>query len=194
MKSLETIISASIATKQRLLADTELLAQVQRLTQRMIETFQADGKVFWCGNGGSAADAQHLAAELSGRFYLDRRPLFSETLHGNASYLTAVANDYSFDHIYARLIQALGRPGDMLIGLSTSGNSPNVVLALQQARQLGLTTVAMTGEGGGAVAAHSEFLIQVPSADTPRIQECHLLLGHAMCEQIEATLFGSESP
>jgi D-sedoheptulose 7-phosphate isomerase len=154
-----------------------------------VDTYKHDGKVLWCGNGGSAADAQHLAAELSGRFYYDRPPLFAEALHVNTSYTTAVANDYSYDVIYSRLVKAMGRKGDVLIGLSTSGNSGNVVKAFEEARALGITTVGFTGETGGKMKAVSDILINIPSTDTPRIQECHMLLGHTICELVEMALY-----
>lgn len=185
------VIAASIAVKQAVLADERLLATVELATQVCVKAFVNGGKVLWCGNGGSAADAQHLAAELSGRFYIDREPLYSEALHVNGSYVTAVANDYAYDEIFARMVRAAGRKGDVLIGMSTSGNSPNVVKALEAARTLGMHTIGMTGETGGKMKAVCDFLINIPSKDTPRIQECHMLLGHLMCELIEASLFKS---
>ena len=141
------------------------------------------------GNGGSAADAQHLAAELSGRFYYDRPPLFSEALHVNTSYITAVANDYSYDIIYSRLVEAMGKKGDILIGLSTSGNSANVIKALEKANEMGITTIAFTGKTGGKMNGIGKYLLNIPSTDTPRIQECHMLLGHTICELVEMNLF-----
>ena len=155
----------------------------------IVSSYKNDGKVLWCGNGGSAADSQHLAAELSGRFYYDRPPLNSEALHVNTSYITAVANDYSYDVIYSRLVKAMGRKGDVLIGLSTSGNSANVIKAFDEANALGMITVGMTGETGGKMKEHCKYLINIPSKDTPRIQECHMLLGHTICELVEMKLF-----
>jgi D-sedoheptulose 7-phosphate isomerase len=143
----------------------------------------------FCGNGGSAADAQHLAAEFSGRFYYDRPPLPSEALHANTSYLTAVANDYSFEEVYSRMIRGVGKEGDILIGISTSGNSPNILRALTTANDLGMITVGMTGESGGRMKEHCDYLLNVPSADTPRIQEAHIMIGHIICELVEAALF-----
>ncbi len=189
-KRIQEVISASIAVKQAVLADERLLAVVRLATEMCVDTFSGGGKVLWCGNGGSAADAQHLAAELSGRFYMDREPLFSEALHVNGSYVTAVANDYSYDEIYARMVRAAGRKGDVLIGMSTSGNSPNIVKALEAARKIGMQTIGMTGETGGQLKDLCDLLINIPSKDTPRIQECHMLLGHLMCELIEDSLFG----
>ena len=182
-------IAASVALKQQVMNSEALLATVQEVANVMNACFANDGKVLWCGNGGSAADAQHLAAEFSGRFYYDRPPLYSEALHVNTSYLTAVANDYSYEEIYARMVRAMGRKGDVLVGLSTSGNSGNVVKAFEAARELGMTTVGMTGESGGKMASLSEYLINIPSTDTPRIQECHMLLGHSLCELVEMTQF-----
>jgi D-sedoheptulose 7-phosphate isomerase len=145
--------------------------------------------VLFCGNGGSAADAQHLAAELSGRFYTDRDPLFAEALHVNTSYMTAVANDYSYDVVYERLVKAKGRKGDVLIGISTSGNSVNIIKALEYANSIGMITIGMTGETGGKMKDHCKYLINVPSKDTPRIQEVHILLGHIICEIVENSYF-----
>ncbi len=180
----------SIALKNALLEDEAFLEKVSNLADQMILCFQNGGKVLFCGNGGSAADAQHLAAEFSGRYYFDRAPLFAEALHVNTSYLTAVANDYSFDHVYARMVQAMGQEGDLLIGLSTSGNSGNVVEAMKVANELKMTTIAFTGNGGGALKTLSDLLIEIPSTDTPRIQECHMLVGHTLCEIVEQKLFG----
>ena len=182
-------LASSIALKQACLADEALLQRVRDAADACSASLRSGGQVYWCGNGGSAADAQHLAAELTGRFYYDRPPLSSEALHANTSYLTAVANDYSYDEVYARLLRGVGKPGDVLIGLSTSGNSVNVVRAFAVAREIGAVTVAFTGAGGGALAAHADLLIDVPSDDTPRIQEAHMLLGHCVCEIVEATLF-----
>lgn len=182
-------IQTSIDLKTSLLKNEAILNSVSKAVEEIISSYKHDGKVLWCGNGGSAADAQHLAAELSGRFYYDRPPLFSEALHVNTSYTTAVANDYSYDVIYSRLVKAMGRKGDVLIGLSTSGNSANVVKALELANELGMITVGFTGETGGKMKDCSKYLINIPSKDTPRIQECHMLLGHTICELVEMKLF-----
>lgn len=182
-------IEESINLKTSLLSNTEILAAVNNTINEIVTCYKNGGKVLWCGNGGSAADAQHLAAELSGRFYYDRPPLFSEALHVNTSYITAVANDYSYDIIYSRLIEAMGKKGDILIGLSTSGNSGNVIKALEKANEMGITTVAFTGKTGGKMNGLSKYLINIPSTDTPRIQECHMLLGHTICELVEMNLF-----
>lgn len=189
MTNIQAIVQASIDTKIRVMADEALLGTVAQVAEAMTTAFQNGKKVLFCGNGGSAADAQHLAAEFSGRFYYDRPPLFSEALHVNSSYVTAVGNDYSYDVIYSRLVQAMGREGDILVGISTSGNSTNVVKALEVANELGMITVAMTGETGGKMKDVSKFLINIPSKDTPRIQECHILLGHILCQLVEENVF-----
>jgi D-sedoheptulose 7-phosphate isomerase len=183
-------IQDSIATKQAILDDPALLAAVARAADVLLHTFRADGKVLFCGNGGSAADAQHLAAELSGRFYFDRPPLFAEALHVNTSYTTAVANDYGYDAVFARMVEAAGRPGDVLVALSTSGNSPNILRAVETARQRGMKVIGMTGTSGGRMKDACDVLLNVPSGDTPRIQEAHILLGHILCQLVEQTLFG----
>jgi D-sedoheptulose 7-phosphate isomerase len=182
-------IKASADLKTSLLSNDAILNTVESVVKEIIECYKKDGKVLWAGNGGSAADAQHLAAELSGRFYYDRPPLFSEALHVNTSYTTAVANDYSYDEIYARLTKAMGRKGDILIGMSTSGNSGNVVKALEVANQAGIITVGFTGETGGKMAGLCKYLVNIPSKDTPRIQECHMVIGHTICELVELNLF-----
>ena len=182
-------ISASIATKQAILANEQLLAQIEQVAKVMIQALRDGKRVLWCGNGGSAADAQHLAAELSGRFYYDRPPLNSEALHCNTSYLTAVANDYGYDLIYSRMIDGACHPGDVLVGISTSGNSKNICNAFKKAKDLGVITVAMTGESGGKMKEMSDYLLNIPSDDTPRIQESHIMVGHIICEMVEAAIF-----
>jgi D-sedoheptulose 7-phosphate isomerase len=182
-------LQSSIDLKSKLLSNDTLLNSVQLIVKDIVECYKNDGKVLWAGNGGSAADAQHLAAELSGRFYYDRPPLFSEALHVNTSYTTAVANDYSYDVIYSRLTKAMGRKGDVLIGLSTSGNSTNVLKAIEVANEIGMVTIAFTGETGGKMKGLPKYLINIPSTDTPRIQECHMILGHTICELVELELF-----
>lgn len=184
--------SESIELKKRILSDDILIKAVESVVDVIVNTYRNEGKVLFCGNGGSAADAQHLAAELSGRYYFDRPPLDADALHVNTSYLTAVANDYSFDQIYSRLVTAAGKKGDVLIGLSTSGNSANVVNAMTEAKKLGYHTIGFTGQGGGKIKTQCDILIEIPSKDTPRIQECHMLIGHSICELVEQTLF-SES-
>jgi D-sedoheptulose 7-phosphate isomerase len=158
----------------------------------MVKSLRRGGTIFFCGNGGSAADAQHLAAELSGRFYFDRAPLPAEALHCNTSYLTAIANDYGFEHVYERLIKGNGKKGDVLVGLSTSGNSLNITKAFETAKNLDITTIAFTGENGGKLKEVADYILQIPSTDTPRIQEAHILIGHIICELIETEMFIEE--
>jgi D-sedoheptulose 7-phosphate isomerase len=184
-----SIIEQSIATKQAVLKDEVLLATIDKATDLVINCFKNGGKVLFCGNGGSAADAQHLSAEFSGRFYTDRDPLPSEALHCNTSYLTAVANDYGYDVVYSRIVKGMGKKGDVLISLSTSGNSLNIINAMKQANELGMINVAFTGETGGSMKEHSDVLINVPSKDTPRIQESHITIGHIICQLVEEGLF-----
>lgn len=188
-EKIEGILSAAIKTKEQVLADKILIQEIENITNTIVAVFNKGGKVLFCGNGGSAADAQHLAAEFSGRFYTDRNPLPSEALHCNTSYLTAVGNDYGFEFVYSRLVKGMGRPGDVLIGLSTSGNSANIVRAFEAAKDLNMTTIAFTGSSGGKLKALSNFLINVPSNDTPRIQECHITIGHIVCQIVEEKLF-----
>jgi len=179
----------ALSLRQTLLADDRMIALVSTIAGVVIDCYRNGGKVFFCGNGGSAADAQHLSTELSGRYYYDRPPLFAEALHVNSSYITAVANDYSYDEIYARWISAIGQTGDVLIALSTSGNSPNVIRAIEQANENGMRTVGFSGESGGKMKGICDHLVCIPSTDTPRIQECHMLFGHAVCEVVEAVIF-----
>ena len=182
-------IKDSIDLKMQILDNQDLLDVIAKVVEICVLAFRNDQKVLFCGNGGSAADAQHLAAELSGRFYYDRPPLFAEALHVNTSYLTAVANDYSFADVFSRLVKAKGRAGDVLIGLSTSGNSKNIINALHAANEIGMKTVGLTGRDGGEMKELCDLLIAVPSVDTPRIQEAHILIGHIICELIESNLF-----
>ncbi len=189
LKFIRERIEASVNLKTALLSHDAILNSLHKLVEEVVNCYRNGGKVLWAGNGGSAADAQHLAAELSGRFYYDRAPLFSEALHVNTSYLTAVGNDYGYEVVYSRLTQAMGKKGDILIGLSTSGNSPNVVNALIKAKSIGMITAAFTGETGGEMKTNCDFLLNIPSTDTPRIQECHMLLGHTLCEMVEMKMF-----
>jgi D-sedoheptulose 7-phosphate isomerase len=189
MNEIKKSISESIQVKQNILENPELLSKISQVSQEIINAFKNDKKVLFCGNGGSAADAQHIAAELSGRFYFDREPLFAEALHVNTSYITAVANDYSYDEVFSRLVKAKGRAGDILIGISTSGNSKNVIKAIEVANEKGMITIGMTGKTGGKMKEICKYLINVPSTDTPRIQEAHIMIGHIICEIVEKVLF-----
>jgi D-sedoheptulose 7-phosphate isomerase len=188
-EKIKDIIAASIAVKQQILQDDAMIKTVTDCVTAIVTAFKNGNKVLFCGNGGSAADAQHLAAEFSGRFYLDRDALPAEALHCNTSYMTAVANDYSYDVIYSRLVKGIGLKGDVLIGLSTSGNSKNIVAAFEVAKEKGMVTIGFTGLTGGTMKNISDYLLNVPSTDTPRIQESHILLGHIICELVEAQYF-----
>lgn len=190
--TIKKAIQASIDLKQQILTSTTLINTIGQIAENIIKSLKTGGQVLFCGNGGSAADAQHLAAELSGRFYFDRPPLNAEALHCNTSYLTAVANDYGYEHIYSRMIKGIGRKGDILVGISTSGNSQNVLNAFQTAQQLGITTVALTGQTGGKMKDMADYILNVPSTDTPRIQEGHIMLGHIICQLVEQQLFGGK--
>ncbi|MEZ5015525.1 MAG: D-sedoheptulose 7-phosphate isomerase [Flavipsychrobacter sp.] len=189
LEQIKNIVAASIAVKNEVLNDQVLLNTVEKVTSVITEAFKNGNKVLFCGNGGSAADAQHLAAEFSGRFYSDRDPLPSEALHCNTSYLTAVANDYGYEHVYSRIVKGVGKKGDVLIGLSTSGNSTNITNALQMANELGMITVGFTGKDGGEMKNLCQYLVNVPSKDTPRIQESHITIGHIICQLTEESLF-----
>lgn len=182
-------IQESISVKQNLLNDQVFLQKIEDAARCMVRTFQNGGKVLLCGNGGSAADAQHIAAELSGRFYTDRPPLFAEALHVNSSYVTAVANDYGYEQVFSRMVQAAGKPGDVLIAFSTSGNSPNILKAIESAKTQGMQVIGFTGASGGKMADECDILLNVPSSDTPRIQEAHILIGHILCQWVEAEMF-----
>ena len=186
---IKKLITDSIATKQLVLEDPDLLVALENADNACIEAFKNDKKVLFCGNGGSAADAQHISAELSGRFYTDRPPLYSEALHVNSSYMTAVANDYSYDVVYSRMVEACGRKGDVLVGITTSGNSKNIIVAMEMAKKQGMITVGMTGKSGGKMNDCCDIMLRVPSTDTPRIQESHILIGHIICQLIEETIF-----
>ncbi len=189
MEKIRSIISASISAKQALLNNDEQLKRIEEVANLIASAFKNGNRLYLCGNGGSAADAQHLAAEFTGRFYSDREPLPAEALHVNTSFLTAVANDYSYDQVYERAVKAHGRAGDILIGLSTSGNSKNVLLAQQEAQRRGMKVISFTGESGGKMKDCCDYLFNVPSNDTPRIQECHILVGHIICQLVEEKLF-----
>ena len=186
---IHSILQESIRVKQSILDDPAWQVKLADAAEAWIDALKGGRKVLFCGNGGSAADAQHLAAELSGRFYVDRDPLPAEALHVNTSYLTAVANDYSYDEVYARMVKGMGRKGDVLVAISTSGNSSNILRAIEEARIRGMVVIGMTGDTGGKMAAVCDHLLNVPSSDTPRIQEVHILLGHILCELTEARLF-----
>lgn len=187
MNKIKSIISDSIITKEKLIS-SDVSSKIEEIVNTCVNALKNGNTIYWCGNGGSAADAQHLAAELSGRFYYDRDPLPSEALHCNTSYITAVGNDYSYDVIYSRLIKGLGKKGDIIIGLSTSGKSKNVVNAFQQCKEMGIISIGLTGENSNSFDI-CDYIVNVPSTDTPRIQECHILIGHIICQLIEEEIY-----
>ena len=186
------IISDSISVKSAILQNESILNTVDEVASLIVAALKQGNRIYFCGNGGSAADAQHLAAEFSGRFYIDRDALPAEALHCNTSYITAVGNDYGYDMVYARLIKGIGNKGDFLIGLSTSGNSTNIIKAFEVAREKGIITVGFTGETGGKMKTLCDHLLNVPSSDTPRIQESHIMLGHIICQLVEEQYFAEK--
>jgi len=186
---IKNIIKDSSRIKEEILRDENMLKIIDEISSEIIRAFKKDKKVLFCGNGGSAADAQHLAGELSGKFYLNREPLYAEPLNINTSFMTAVANDLSYEVVFSRLVGASGRPGDILVAISTSGNSINVIEAISMAKNKGMIVVGLTGETGGKMKGLCDYLIRVPSTDTPRIQESHILIGHIICEIVERTIF-----
>lgn len=190
MRTVEEIIAESAAVKQRILQDPELLNRVRAAGDTITESYRNGGRLFTCGNGGSAADAQHFSAEMTGHFTLERPPLGAEALHANTSHMTAVGNDYSYDDVFARALEANARRGDVFAGFTTSGNSRNVLRAAEVAHEIGVTVIAFTGTSGGKMAELADILLNVPSTDTGRIQESHVAFLHAISEQVEHTIFG----
>ncbi|PKP17016.1 MAG: phosphoheptose isomerase [Bacteroidetes bacterium HGW-Bacteroidetes-21] len=190
MNQIAEILKASAELKMRLAENPDMLKKIKDAAELIIQAFKQGKKVLFCGNGGSAADAQHLAAELSGRFEKDRPPLYAEALHVNTSYTTAVTNDYSFDIIYSRLIEAMGNEGDILIGFSTSGNSVNVNKAMEKAHSKKMKTIAFTGKDGGHIKDLADISLIIPHSNTARIQEAHITIGHIICKIVEEKLFG----
>ena len=187
-------LQTAINLKKEIIENKEMQTTINQIHEAMVNCLKNGGKILFCGNGGSAADAQHLSAELSGRYYFDRPPLFAEALHVNTSYLTAIANDFSYEEVYARLTVAMGKPGDVLIGLSTSGNSTNVVQAMKKANSIGMVTIGFTGQGGGRMKQDCNYTIEINSKDTPRIQECHMHIGHTLCQLVERDMFPDYAP
>lgn len=190
---IEEIIKESIKTKQKILETKELISRIEKVSDRFVECYKSGGRIFFAGNGGSAADAQHLACELVGRFYLNRRALAAEALNTNTSSLTAISNDYSFKEVFSRQLEANAREGDVFVGISTSGNSDNIIEAIKKCREKNVFVVGFTGRTGGRMKDICDILINVPSDDTPRIQEAHILIGHIICEIVEKKLFGNET-
>lgn len=183
-------VRASIAARDELLDAADVHAGI---ITRLAELMGGGGQLLLFGNGGSAADAQHIATELVGRFYRERRPLPALPLTTNTSALTAIGNDMDFTEVFARQVAAYGRPGDAVVGISTSGNAANVLAGVAEARRMGLWTIGLTGRSGGKLATAVDDAICVPSDETARIQECHILIGHLWCQGIEALLFGRET-
>ncbi len=191
LKQVEKILKESLSVKNEILEDSKIKNIIIESVDVILKALKRGNKIYFCGNGGSAADAQHLAAEFTGKFYIDRKALPAEALHCNTSYITAVANDYSYEDIFSRLIDGISNPGDVLIGLSTSGNSKNIIKALKTAKLNKLHTISFTGSSEGLIKTHSDYLISIPSKNTPRIQECHILIGHIICQIVEEQLFKS---
>jgi D-sedoheptulose 7-phosphate isomerase len=181
-------IRRSLEVKQLLLVDERFVQATVRAALAIVEAIRVGGKVFFFGNGGSAADAQHLAAEFTGRYLIERRPLPALALNANTSSVTAIGNDYGFQHVFARQLEALGKQGDVAVGISTSGTSPNVIWALETAKNKSMFTIGFTGANGGKIADLADCAIRIPSQETPRIQECHILAGHIVCEIAEQML------
>jgi len=190
LNAISSIIQESIDVKQSFLADASNTVLIENICNSITNAFKNGRKVLLCGNGGSAADAQHIAAEFSGRFKINRPALPAEALHVNTSYLTAVGNDYGFDVIYSRMIEGIGCEGDVLIALSTSGNSTNILNAVKAAKSKSMVTIGMTGISGGDMNDHCDFMIKIPSSNTPRIQESHILVGHIICQLVENNIYG----
>jgi len=188
MNEIKQIFKDSIKLKEKILSDNSLINQIDKIVNILTESLKSEKRVYLAGNGGSAADAQHLAAEFTGRFYMDRRAFPVEALHCNTSYMTAVANDYSYDVIYSRLVEGTLNKGDVLWLFSTSGNSTNIINAAKSALEKDVKVISFTGLGGGALKPLSDIIIEIPSQITPRIQECHMLIGHIICELTEKKL------
>lgn len=179
----------SIGVKEAIINDEECLAVIAEIAEQIIACYRADGKVIFMGNGGSAADSQHLACELVSKFQMERKALQAIALSVNTSVLTAIGNDYDFNHVFTRQIEAWARPGDVVIGISTSGNSGNVLAAMEKAKEIGALAIALTGEGGGKLASIADICFKAPSTSTPRIQEAHITVGHIICDMVEKSLF-----
>ena len=188
-ESIINLINESVRTFTNISKDQHQVVLIEDITNTILNAFKSDNKLLLCGNGGSAADAQHIAAELSGRFEIDRKPLHAEALHVNSSFVTAVANDYGYEEVYSRMVEAIGKNGDVLLALSTSGNSKNVIRAIEKANSLGLITIGFSGNDGGAMQNLCKYNLIIPSDNTARIQEAHILVGHIICKLIEQKMF-----
>lgn len=188
-ESIINLINESVRTFTNISKDQHQMVLIENITNTILNAFKSDNKLLLCGNGGSAADAQHIAAELSGRFEIDRKPLSAEALHVNSSFVTAVANDYGYEEVYSRMVEAIGKNGDILLALSTSGNSKNIIRAIEKANSLGLITIGFSGNDGGAMQNLCKYNLIIPSDNTARIQEAHILVGHIICKLIEQKMF-----
>lgn len=188
-ESIINLINESVRTFTNISKDQHQVVLIENITNTILNAFKSDNKLLLCGNGGSAADAQHIAAELSGRFEIDRKPLNAEALHVNSSFVTAVANDYGYEEIYSRMVEAIGKNGDILLALSTSGNSKNIIRAIEKANSQGLITIGFSGNDGGAMQNLCKYNLIIPSDNTARIQEAHILVGHIICKLIEQKMF-----
>ena len=188
-ESIINLINESVRTFTNISKDQHQVVLIENITNTILNAFKSDNKLLLCGNGGSAADAQHIAAELSGRFEIDRKPLNAEALHVNSSFVTAVANDYGYEEIYSRMVEAIGKNGDILLALSTSGNSKNIIRAIEKANSQGLITIGFSGNDGGAIKNLCKYNLIIPSDNTARIQEAHILVGHIICKLIEQKMF-----
>ena len=188
-ESIINLINESVRTFTNISKDKHQVVLIEDITNTILNAFKSDNKLLLCGNGGSAADAQHIAAELSGRFEIDRKPLNAEALHVNSSFVTAVANDYGYEEVYSRMVEAIGKNGDILLALSTSGNSKNIIRAIEKANSLGLITIGFSGNDGGAMQNLCKYNLIIPSDNTARIQEAHILVGHIICKLIEQKMF-----
>jgi D-sedoheptulose 7-phosphate isomerase len=189
---IRTSIETTRATIDAVLADVTLLSDVERAGLLCVDALRQSHKILLCGNGGSAADSQHIAAELVSRLNYDRPGLAAVALTTDTSALTAIGNDYGYERVFARQLEAIGQQGDVLIAISTSGNSPNVLAALEAAKKQGIATIGLTGKSGGKMNLLCDITLKMPSAHTPNIQECHIMLGHIICQIIEDTIFGAE--
>ena len=186
---IQNLLQESKNTIDKTIKSEQITKNLNEVVEIIYNAFGAGKKVLLCGNGGSAADAQHIAAEFSGRFFKDRNALFAEAMHVNSSYMTAVANDYGFEKTYSRLLEAKGVKGDVLIAISTSGNSPNIINAVNKAKEIGMSTISFTGQNDSKVKELSKICLQSPSTNTARIQEIHILFGHIICQLVEEKIF-----
>lgn len=192
MKRIIKAIEDNLELKKKILANVELLTKIEECHKLILKSLRGGGCTFFCGNGGSAADAQHMAAELTGKYYLKRRALAAMALHTDTSSLTAIANDFGFEQVFQRQIEAHAKKGDVIVGISTSGNSQNIIQAFESARECGCSCISLTGRGGGKLKKLSDICIEIDSHDTPRIQECHTLIGHIICQLVEESFFGKK--